>query len=190
MDMNAYYNRIEEEHGNCALQKWILRLPVMQQSVLMSAVRGPDGIPKYHPVKFLHRWFRRCVLKSAMDGCVLKDPYSSNGGSFTGPSIVLPAAMSMMETAPQWEEGMDDLVSKYLQSVDELPHHFHLHFMHAAEIIGYKHDDDRIRTWWKLMYWRLVKDMHLTPETCEELDFRLSDNRDNWLAACDTATSE
>lgn len=45
----------------------------------------------------------------------------------------------------------------YLKYVDELPHHFQLHFMHAAEILGYKHPDDVVRRFWNTTYnmqWR------------------------------------
>lgn len=59
----------------------------MQQTVLLTSIRGPDGVAKYHKVKYLLRWLRRCVLLSAMDGKVLGNPYDSNGGSFTGPSF-------------------------------------------------------------------------------------------------------
>ncbi len=68
-------------------QPWVHALPFMQQTVLLTAVRGPDGIAKYHPSKFLLRWFRRCMLLSAMDGKALTNPYDNNGGSFTGPSF-------------------------------------------------------------------------------------------------------
>lgn len=47
-------------------QEWVHRLPFMQQTVLLTAVRGPDGIRKYHPCKDLLRWFRRCTLISAL----------------------------------------------------------------------------------------------------------------------------
>ena len=30
------------------LQDWVSDLPMMQQTVLLTAVRGPDGLPKYH----------------------------------------------------------------------------------------------------------------------------------------------
>src|SRR5262245_58332891 len=62
-----------------------MNLSIMMQSVLMSAVRAPDGIKKDHPVKVLMRWYRRCVLISAFDGEALIDPFVEGGGSFTGP---------------------------------------------------------------------------------------------------------
>ena len=71
------------------LQPWVATLTLMQQTVLLTAIRGPDGLPKYGPTKQLLRWYRRCILLSAMDQRVLTDPLQSGGGSFTGPSIDL-----------------------------------------------------------------------------------------------------
>lgn len=195
--------------GQSVVQRWANRLPFMQQSVLLTAVRGPDGLPKYHPSKYLLRWYRRCLLLSAMDGRVLTDPAELNGGSFTGPSVEsapnpaeahhyrawgmlrdgshhLPAGVG--DWRDTWMEAMDDWVTAYIRALDEVSHHFQLHFIHAVEIMGYKHDDDLIRAWWHGVYLRLVKDMHLRPEPEADLDERLSDNRDNWLKHGDTAT--
>lgn len=170
------------------LQEWVEKLTMMQQSVLITAIRGPDGSPKYGPVKMLQRWFRRCVLKSAIDGKALINPYDSNGGSFTGPSIDR-EVLSDSLTSWTWEVPMNVLVGEYLKTLDALPHHFQLHFLHAAEIIGYKHEDERIRVWWCGVYNRLVHDMHLHAENEAEMDQRLGDNRAGWLARSDPATS-
>lgn len=182
-----------DEHTRASkpvLQDWVTRLPFMQQTVLLTAIRGPDGLPKYGPTKFLLRWFRRCVLYSAMDGCALTDPRDTNGGSFTGPS--LPGGLALPNAiGAGWEEGMNDLVGQYLREVDAIPHHFQLHFIHAAEIIGFKHPDERIRAWWSRgVYVRLVHDMHLHPETEAEMDRRLGDSRSQWLERADPATQE
>lgn len=134
------------------VQPWVSELPMMQQTVLLTAVRGPDGLPKYHPTKFVLRWYRRCILLSALDGEVLTDPASLNGGSFTGPSIA---------DAVNWQAQMDDRITDYLRSLDEVPHHFQMHLMHAVEILGYKHPRPMIGGWWQGVYVRLVHDMHL-----------------------------
>lgn len=155
-------------------QEWTHGLKLMQQTVLLTAVRGPDGIGKYHPCKFLLRWYRRCLLLSALDGKVFKTPYEHGGGSFTGPSYT-PTVMEH-----DWRPGMDEVVGEYLKSLDELPHHYQLHFMHAIEIMGYKHPDEEIRKWWYRVYYELVRDMHLQIETEEAMDYRLCDNEDQW----------
>lgn len=164
------------------LQDWVVHLPLMQQTVLLTAIRGPDNTPKYGPVKMLMRWYRRCVLLSAFDRAVLPDPVVEGGGSFTGPSVVL-----TIDDAT-WHPAMNAVVDHYLRSLDALPHHFQLHFMHAAEILGYKHPDDIIRPWWHSVYLKLVKDMHVHPETEVEMDKRLGDNREGWLERNNAAT--
>ena len=163
-------------------QEWTHSLPLMQQTVLMTAIRGPDGIGKYHPAKFMLRWFRRCVLLNSLSGTVFETPYAFGGGSFTGPSYE-PTTL-----VHDWREPMDKVFSEYLAALDELPHHFQLHFMHAAEIVGYKHRAPKIGVWWRMVYFELVRDMHLSPETEVEMDFRLGDSEANWRASNHIAT--
>lgn len=165
------------------MQVWTQDLSMMQQTVLLTAIRGPDGLPKYGSVKMLLRWYRRCVLLSAMDGRALLDPIETNGGSFTGPSLIAPYT-----NYGEWESPMMELVSEYLRTLDAIPHHFQLHLMHAIEILGYKHPTDRIREFWNAVYFRLVRDMHLNPESESQLDERLGDSREKWLRYADVAT--
>jgi hypothetical protein len=147
------------------LQPWVQDLTLMQQSVLLTAIRGADTLPKFHVSKYLLRWYRRCVLLSAFERCVLSDPYDPRGGSFTGP----------VES-----ENIDDVASQYLRAVDEVPLHFHLHLLHAAEILGYKHQNLQIRSWWHAFYLAAVRDMHLQPESEADLDQRLGDSLELW----------
>lgn len=111
------------------LQEWVMQLPMMQQTVLLTAIRGPDGMTKYGAHKLLLRWFRRCVLLSAMDGKVLGNPHSANGGSFTGPSF----DVADQRWPSEWEPTMNAIVDDYMRSLDALPMHFHLHLIHAVE---------------------------------------------------------
>lgn len=164
------------------IQEWVSLLPMMQQTVLLTAVRGPDGLPKYGSVKMLLRWYRRCILLSAMDGRVLEDPCEFNGGSFTGPSIGVPIA--------DWEVGMNTHVDAYLRELDAIPRHFQMHLMHSVEILGYKHPVERVKQWWNGVYLRLVNDMHLHPESETEMNERLGDSRAGWLKRSDPATTE
>ena len=154
----------------CVLQEWVMKLTLMQQSVLLTSLRAPDGLIKSHPVKTLSRWLRRCILISAFDRRVLNDPYEPGGGSFTGPC----------KTATVHD--IDHALQLYIDCGDEIPLHFFFHFMQAAEILGYKHPDSKIRDWWLGVYFRLVAFGHLNPETEDQLDLRLSDNEINWKA--------
>lgn len=174
------------------VQEWVSELPMMQQSVLFTAIRGPDGIPKYHVVKYLLRWYRRCILYSAIHGEIITNPFDQRGQSFTGPSLGakgFPIPPERSDEA-EWEPGMDYVLTQYLRALDEIPHHFQTHFIHGAEIIGYHHPDQRIRPWWGAVYFRLVHDMHFFPESKEQMDERLSDGEEAWRARADKATQD
>lgn len=165
---------------------WVLEIPMMQQSVLFAAVRAPDGLRKDHPVKVLLRYYRRCILLSAFDKRVLADPFELGGGSFTGPFEWRHALEIFGRRAD--EEGyslsywFDKMREHYLRHVDELPHHFQLHFMHAAQIVGVHHPDEETRAWWRIFYLMIVNDAHLLPESEQAMNLRLSDNDDEWRA--------
>ncbi len=174
-----------------AQQAWLLDIPIMQQSVLFAAVRAPDGIYKDHPVKVLLRWYRRCILLSAFDQRALLDPFEPGGGSFTGPftSDHAAAFCDGVGSGFYWrgnivsenaQEAFDYMRKVYLRHVDELPHHFQLHFMHAAQIVGVHHPEPWIRDWWRSFYLMIVNDAHLHPETDAEMNLRLSDNDAEW----------
>jgi hypothetical protein len=221
---------VQEAYGKLGLSKtpksvvqgWVSRIPLMQQTVLLTAIRGPDGSPKYGPTKLLVRWLRRCVLLGSFERRPFKTPYDVGGGSFTGPSMprnavelilatrggsqtydprrdFLPAghphrpsdeaiAAEFERVDGDWTPYMNGVVDQYLRELDALPHHFQLHLMHAVEILGYKHPDERVRGWWFKTYERLAHDMHLWPETEAQLDQRLGDSREGWLARNDAAT--
>lgn len=170
------------------LQDWVLDLPLMQQSVLLTVVRGPDNSPKYSASKLIVRWARRAFLKSSFLGRPLYTPYEKDGGSFYGPSCAEPDGPMRETRDATWEMLMAPVVNKYIQSLDEVPHYFQMHMMHAAEIIGYKHPDERIKFWWHSFYIRLAHDLHLLPETSKMMNSRLSDNRESWLERADKAT--
>lgn len=171
-------------------QSWTFELSFMQQTVLATAVRGPDGLPKYGGVKMLLRWYRRCVLVSSLDGEVLTNPHDDRGGSFMGPSYKHTDEYWRGGTLPPspWQVSMNNILSDYLRELDAVPHHFQLHLLHSFEIVGYKHPDFEIRKWFREAYERLVLDMHLWPETEEQLDERLNDTRAGWLKRADPAT--
>ena len=193
---------LTQPHGS-VVQPWVAGLTRMQQAVLFTAIRGPDGISKNHISKKLIRWLRRCILLAAFDNKVYEVPYDPIGanwqsGSFTGPSCYhyfgrqdctfggvahFRADIHSKIHHLTWRDAMYENVSYYLETVDELPHHFQLHFMHAAEILGYKHPKLEIRHWWNGTYHRLVNDMHLQAETEETMDRRLADNEKQWREA-------
>lgn len=135
------------------VKKWVSELPWKQQGVLLCACRGVDGFPKNHVSKPLTRLYRQTILNCAD----LQKAFS--GDSFMGVGILSP-------------DAADDFIAFQL---DSYPMHWLLHFTHAIEIIGYKHPDLNTRVYWMHLYVKIVKALHLNPETKDQLDFRLQD---------------
>lgn len=141
--------------------EWAAAIPIQQQSVLLLAARGPDGMYKHHPVKAVVRAYRACVLHAAS----LARPLRIEDGGDTFMDVRTLYSLS----------AWGDAVRAYFDHVDELPLHYHLHLLHGAEILGYKHPDDHLRLCWQGFYLQAVDDMHLNPETEAQLDERLND---------------
>lgn len=164
------------------LQEWVHDIPMMQQSVLMAAVRGPDGLPKDHVAKAVQRWLRRSFLISAFDGEAILDPLDPRGGSFTGPIPARYVPDYRPNGQPQVGATLRAVERAWLAAVDEMPHHYVMHTMHAAEVIGAQHPDERVARWWRGFYHDIAHSFHLWPETDGELASRLGDTESGWKA--------
>ena len=151
----------------CVFPEWMFTLPFQQQSVLVLALRGPDNVRKHHPMKDIQRHYRASVLKAAYYGRLLN--YGEAADSFMGLGYIVERT--------DWLK----ITKAYFHHIDELPHHFHMHMMHGAEILGYKHPDIYFRARWNEFYLDCCDDAHLPPETEAQMDARLSDwNREYW----------
>lgn len=129
-------------------QDWYLDLPMQQQSVLVLACRGPDGVGKFHPTKQITTRYRATVLKAAYLGRAMD---VDEGDETTFMTLV---GFGHYET---WHA----MVKQYFEHVDELPHHYHMHLMHGAEIIAYHHPIPVFQErWWHFYNWACI-DLHL-----------------------------
>jgi hypothetical protein len=127
------------------------------------------------------------LLLSALDGEVIGNPYDQRGGSFTGPSCPDPREVT---EGLEWEDLIAPKVDQFFTTMDQMPIHYWLHMMHAVEIMGYHHSEQRIRVWWRDLYMRMVAAMHLFPESKTQLNERLGDTREGWLARSDKAITK
>jgi hypothetical protein len=157
---------VHNEHAPISVQPdWCRSLTLQQQSVLLLAARGP--VEKWHPCKNVIRAYRGAVLLAARLGRTLD--FGEGADSFM--------ALDRFADAAMWTSD----VRNYFASVDSLPHHYQLHLLHGAEILGYKHPDPRFAERWWAFYVQGVDDMHLQPESAQEMDARLSDwGRESW----------
>ena len=142
---------------------------MQQQSVLLLAGRGPDGIEKKHPCKPVHIAYRACVFLAAKYGRQLH--WGERADSFM--------SLDVFTSDELWAKA----VKAFFDGWDTLPAHYVKHLMHGVEILGYKHPDERFRTRWLAFYLALVESFHLNPESEAEMDKRLGDwDRADWGA--------
>jgi hypothetical protein len=137
--------------GNVSLLKpWVTALTIQLQGTLLCAIRGPDGAHKNDPAKALVRAFRATVVNNAKD---------------LGPDDIF-----MGDGTGVCNEEEVDL---FFDSIDQHQHHWYLHFIHAAEIVGYTHPNHEIRQFWDGFYARAVEGLHLSPEPMDVMLERL-----------------
>lgn len=146
---------------------WCRRLPLQQQSVMLLAARGPDGIEKHHLCKGVVRAYRGTVLIAAKYGRELT--WGERADTFM--------SLDAFAIQDSWRQAVDAFIDCH----DSLPKHYIAHLMHGAQIVGFKHPDPRFRQRWSDFYLQMVEVFHLNPETEAQMDVRLGDwNRDHW----------
>jgi len=65
---------------------------------------------------------------------------------------------------------------------DCLPHHYIMHLVHAAEVIGYNHPQDEIRGHFRSWYLLMCRKLHVNPETEAQMNERLNADEETFLA--------
>lgn len=131
----------------CVVREWVQELPWKQQTVLLSAIRGCDDVSKHDRSKAFVRPMRGIILKNA-------EPDKEDDTFMNHPG--------------------DGEIKDFAHDLDDYPMHWVIHFLHAVEIIGYKHPEEEVKMWWNYLYEQMVKEgLHLNPETERELDMRL-----------------
>ncbi len=141
------------------LQDWVMELGLRHQGVLLSAVRGCDTAPKDDSSKAMARLFRGEIL----------NPHCGD---------VSKAASFMMTTdLHSFTHGYS---KSFISSFDHYPLHYVMHFIHAAEIIGYHHPVSLVKEAWINFYNKMCNKLHMNPETKEQLDNRLNADEDSF----------
>jgi hypothetical protein len=154
----------------CVFQDWLFDLTMQMQSVLVMATRGPDTIAKFHPAKLIVARYRASVLKAAYLGRAM---WPGEGDATT---------FMTLEGFDAASPGTWNTITQaWFDMIDEIPHHYIMHLMHGAQIIGYKHPEILYKNRWQGFYIRSCQDLHLTPETEDQMDNRLCDwDRKHW----------
>ena len=137
------------------IQPWVTALPLRMQSTMLLSLRGPDGCSKENVAKILLRQLRSAVLVPAFPGT--PDSFMGDQRGYVEWSVA------------KW----------FIDNHDEYPHHWIMHFVHAAEIVGQFHPDATIRAFWQEVYVEMASGFHMLPENGYELRHRLKDKDDD-----------
>jgi hypothetical protein len=142
-----------ENPRRSVLQDWVMQLPLREQGVLLTAVRGCDVEPKF-PLDSPARRLTAAIRGAFM---VPADPreVDSEPGCFmlSSPGDIKPSALG------------------------HLPLHWYSHVMHAAQVLAYRHPDPGAAKRWFHLYDRLVESLHLRKEGFADYEERLSEDR-------------
>jgi hypothetical protein len=138
-----------------------MRLGLRHQGVLLTAVRGPDTSPKEDAVKALVRCYRAAVLNAHCG-----DPRK---------------AKTFIEAVDT--DTLYDRMGTVARDGDALPHHYVMHLVHAAEVVGYKHPTPTIAQAWLWFYGSMVHGLHLSPESEAAMDRRLTADEESFFAS-------
>lgn len=131
---------------NYVLQKWMGEIPLKQQSVLLSSLRGPDNTCSNN-IKKITKWIRATIQKNA-------DP--TNKGYMHPDDL--------------------PLIGEIEKELEYCTVHYAVHLMSALEIIGYQHPDKKIASIANSYYNNLVSQIfYMQPETRKQLNCRLED---------------
>lgn len=147
------------------LQDWVMSLCLRAQGTLLTGVRGCDLAPK----------MPQCIDERY--GCSTGESSAERQlVAFMRYCILVAADVREVDVLGAWFQSKPPKDWKPSQ-FGHYPQHWYSHIMHCFEIIGYEHPDTHIRAQAHAIYLRLVRNMHLNPETYSEMCARLNEDR-------------
>lgn len=136
------------------LREWVEGLPLREQGVLLSGIRGCDLTPKNpldSPERQLVAYLRYIV-------CYPNEEHEVDGA---------PGAYMQSHPPERWTPS----------EFGHYPQHWYAHIMHAYQVVGYRHPDPEVCAIAEGIYLRFVHSLHLEPEGFARMVARLSEVR-------------
>jgi hypothetical protein len=137
------------------IQDWVAALGLRHQGVLLTAIRGCDGVGKHDLSKPIMRAIRAICLV----------PYDER-------ELTEPKGFMYYDHV-----SFRDAVTTFSKNLDEYPMHFILHMLYALEVIGYGHSGVQTSEDFLWAYEMLVRKIHLRPESIIDMNVRLREDR-------------
>ncbi len=157
----------KQQKVEAVLYDWVCGLKFQTQALLLTAMRGPDENNKYNAAKAIIRYLRGVVIKPAGNLHYVAPYHFVNDNDFMWGDY--------QGGNGYGAQGFAHHAELFWADHDEYPHHFIMHLIHCAEVVGYKHPDAIIREYWNSFYLSACEAFHMNPETHEQMDARLND---------------
>lgn len=142
-----------------------MELPLRAQGTLLTGVRGCDLAPK-NP---------KCIDERY--GCSTGEESAERGlTAFLRYCFMVPADPREVDIAGAFFCSRPPDNWKPSQ-FGHYPEHWYAHVMHCFEVIGYCHPDFLVQSQAYSIYERLARNLHLYPETREQMFERLTEDR-------------
>jgi len=142
--------------GKSVLQDWVMKLPLREQGVLLTGVRGCDLSPKHQQDEVnsverqLAAYLRYCTLNAAD----IRE-------------IDVPGAWFQSKPPTNWKPSQ----------LGHFPLHWFTHVMHAYQIVGVRSPDHQNSRNAHTIYKRMVHSLHLEEESATRMILRLGEDR-------------
>lgn len=151
----------ETNRPRSVLQSWVEQLGLRHQGLILTAIRGCDTAPKEDASKALTRCYRAATLNAFVG-----DPAKAR---------TFIEAVDVEELAARMDA--------FRRNLDHYPHHYVMHLIHAAEVVGYKHPEPLLAAIWCGFYIALCQGLHVQPESEVDMDARLTAAEDDFADA-------
>lgn len=148
------------------LQDWVMELPLREQGTLLTGIRGCDLAPK-DPASIEERY-----------GCSTGDDTPERHlAAFLRFCVLNPADAREIDIAPGAFFRSSSPKNWKASQFGHYPLHWYSHLMHCFEVVGYRHPHPGISLQARGIYERLVRNLHLWPESKEQMIARLGEDR-------------
>ena len=135
------------------LQDWVMELPLREQGVLLTGVRGCDLAPKQpydSSERQLTAFLRFCFMVPADER-----------------EVDIPGSFFQRTPPTDWKQS----------DLGHYPMHWVAHIMHSFQVVWVRHPDVTIKLKAREIYHELVHGLHLRMEMPDAMIVRLSEDR-------------
>lgn len=140
---------MKQQESESVVQDWVSDLPFMMQALLLTGIRGADGVHRENSSQPIIKFIRGAILKPDKEIFGNEDHFMWI----------------------RWSD-FEEYATWFLKDLDSFTVHFLLRLIHVSEVIGYKHPDRFVRSQFLFLYVKACHSFNMSPESVYQLDDR------------------